>query len=105
MYFFFSEIVHFRNLFNVANLFGFVLFTGFGILFCNMIKAKKAFYTISVSIVFAWLVCEIVNSMMLLKETSCFFGISILCFTLSWMLFCFLLGAWIFYLICFMLHK
>lgn len=105
MYFFFSEIVHFSNLFNAQILVSFIFCAGFGMIFRNLTRVKKTFYKTCVVVFLVWLICEIANSILLEKEIPGFYGISSLCFTLTWVLFCFLIGALILHFIYSVLHK
>ena len=52
-----------------------------------------------------WPLCEAAYSIIATKDLIGLVGIGSLAFRVGWILFCVLLGAWVFHLICCLLHK
>lgn len=68
-------------------------------------QKKKEFYTVSLAAFIIWLLCEIAFSIIATKDLIGWAGIGSLAFGVSWILFCVLVGAWVFHLSCLLLHK
>ena len=106
MYFLYSEVFHFLNLFNLPRFFiMFCVYLAIGIALRCAVKKKKEFYTVSLVAFIIWLLCEITYSIIGAKDLLGAVGIGTLGFSISWILFCVLLGAWAAHLGCFLFRK
>lgn len=106
MYFLFTEKFHFLNLFNMPrSILLFCVYLAIGIVLRCLIKTKREFYKVSLVAFIIWLLCEIACSVIAAKDLTGVLGIMDFAFRVGWILFCVLLGAWLFHLACFLLHK
>jgi hypothetical protein len=105
-YIFYSEIIHFLNLWNTPSIIlGMIFYLCVGFLFRFFVRSKKIFYRAWGGMFTLWIICEIIYPIVFTLDKLEFIEIAATCFQWAWILLWILVGSFAFHLICLLFHK